>query len=92
MQSIASRNRRSENSNHSLIGKKPDAILALNTNNTKYELLYVECSRILCNSQKQDDDSVKLWRVCNDGMSWVWKSCKPARNQFGVVGIQIYGL
>ncbi|RIA85369.1 hypothetical protein C1645_830889 [Glomus cerebriforme] len=66
MQSIASKSRKNENLNHTQIGKKPNAILVLYTNNIKYELLYVECSQILCYSQKQDDDSVKLWRVCND--------------------------
>jgi len=56
-----------------------------------YELMYVECSRIFCNKQKEDDDNVKLWRETNDGMYWVQKSRKPEKGQFGIIGVQVAG-
>ena len=54
-----------------------------------YELMYVECSRIFCNKQKEDDDNVKLWRETNDGMYWVQKSHKLEKGQFGIIGVQV---
>ena len=39
-----------------------------------YELMYAECSRIICTKQKEEDDDIKLWRECNDGLFWVQKS------------------
>ena len=55
------------------------------------ELMYVESSRIICTNSKKVDDNVKLWRETLDGMSFIGASCRPARNQFGVVGLQIAG-
>ncbi|CAG8707263.1 15779_t:CDS:2, partial [Acaulospora colombiana] len=37
------------------------------------------------------DDDVKLWRETLDGMSFIGSSCRPVRNQFGIVGLQIAG-
>jgi hypothetical protein len=91
-QSIASKNRKNINSEYIEIGKKPDAMLAMYINNIKYELMYVETSQICCTSRKRDDDHVKLWRQCNDGLSWVYGSCIPAKNRFCLIGIQIHGL
>ncbi|CAG8727915.1 20161_t:CDS:2, partial [Racocetra persica] len=31
-----------------------------------FEIMYVECSRLVCTPQKTIDDDVKLWRECND--------------------------
>ena len=57
-----------------------------------FELMYIECSRLICNSpQKKTDDEVKLWRETNDGMYWVLQSLKPDKDQFGIVSIQIAG-
>ena len=56
-----------------------------------YELLYVECSRSICNESKKHDDEIKLWREMNDGMDFVYKSCKPETNKFGIFGIQVAG-
>jgi hypothetical protein len=56
-----------------------------------YKLMYVECSRIFCNKQKEDDDNVKLWRETNDGMYWVQKSRKLEKGQFGIIGVQVAG-
>ncbi|CAB5203919.1 unnamed protein product [Rhizophagus irregularis] len=39
-----------------------------------------------------DDDDVKLWREMIDGTSAINALCRPAGNEFGVVGIQIAGL
>ncbi|UZN99120.1 uncharacterized protein OCT59_000400 [Rhizophagus irregularis] len=42
--------------------------------------------------ERIDDDDVKLWREMIDGTSAINALCKPAGNEFGVVGIQIAGL
>jgi len=72
-------------------GQKPDIMLTMKHHEKNYELLYVECSRLFCSDQKDQDDEVKLWRECNDGLYWVHKGCKPDKNQFGVVGLQVAG-
>ncbi len=56
-----------------------------------YELIFVESSRIACTRIKEENDNVKLWREMNDGMAWVHKGCKPDKNEFGVLGLQIAG-
>ncbi|CAG8794676.1 20074_t:CDS:2, partial [Racocetra persica] len=43
-----------------------------------FEIMYVECSRLVCTPQKMIDDDVKLWREYND-------------EQFGIVEIQVAG-
>ncbi|CAG8615392.1 9151_t:CDS:2 [Paraglomus occultum] len=40
---------------------------------------------------KKREDEVKLWRETNDGMFWVRQGCKPEKDQFGIVGIQVAG-
>ncbi|CAG8752442.1 8165_t:CDS:1 [Dentiscutata erythropus] len=57
----------------------------------KYELMYSECSRLFCTSQKIDDDAVKLWRETNDSMYWVYKGCRPEKDEFGIIGLQVAG-
>lgn len=88
---MASQERKIFNSSDSKVGNKPDAILAAYYNNIKYELMYVENSRIICSSRKKDDDYLKLCRQCNDGILWVFNSCSPAKNQFCLLGLQIFG-
>lgn len=56
-----------------------------------YELLYIECSRLFCTKQKDQDDEVKLWWKCNDSLYWVYKRCKPDKDQFSIVGLQVAG-
>ena len=34
---------------------------------------------------------MKLFRLCNDGLDLVLNSCTPPNNEFGILGIQIYG-
>ena len=60
-------------------------------NRKVYELMFVECSRLSCTKRKELDDMVKLWRETNDGLYWAQKGCKPEKEQFGIVGIQVAG-
>ncbi|RHZ49320.1 hypothetical protein Glove_522g51 [Diversispora epigaea] len=96
-QSIASKTRRSSSSNEersiqkNLIGKKPDVMVMTKYRGKVFELTYVESSRVICTKSKKDDDSVKLWRETLDGISFVGNACRPASNQFGIVGIQVAG-
>ncbi|PKB98565.1 hypothetical protein RhiirA5_431170 [Rhizophagus irregularis] len=55
------------------------------------ELLYTESSRIVCSNSKKSDDEVKLWRETLDKASYISALCRPAGNQFGIVGIQVAG-
>ena len=56
-----------------------------------FELMFGECSRIICDNNKRRNDEIKLWREANDGMSWVEKLRNPEKEQFAIVGIQIAG-
>ena len=60
-----------------------------NCNNRSYELIYSESSHIICNKQKKKNDIVKTWREMNDGMYWAHKGCKPDKDDFDIIGIQI---
>ncbi len=40
---------------------------------------------------KKINDMIKLWREMNDGMDHVHRSCKPDKNEVGILGIQIAG-
>jgi hypothetical protein len=57
-----------------------------------FELLFGECSHIICDKNKKENDKVKLWREVNDGMYWVQKRHKPSKEQFSIIGIQIAGI
>jgi hypothetical protein len=72
-------------------GRRPDVMFVMKHNGKNYELLFTECSRLLCMAQKERDDQVKLWREVNDGMYWTRKSCKPDMDEFGIIGVQIAG-
>ncbi|GBB91848.1 hypothetical protein RclHR1_19260004 [Rhizophagus clarus] len=61
MQSVASQFRKNNFSDYSQIGNKPDAMFAL-FYKKKYELLYIESSRVYCTIRKTKDDYLKLWR------------------------------
>jgi len=54
-----------------------------------YELMFVECSRLVCRKSKKEMDEVKLWREMNDGMAYIHSSYKPDKNEFGILGIQV---
>ncbi|KAG9287403.1 hypothetical protein G9A89_023775 [Geosiphon pyriformis] len=86
-QSIASADRKGEG--HT--GRRPDIMLEVKYLETVFELMYVECSRLTCTSQKKTDDEIKLWRETNDGLYWIRQTLKPDKDQFGVVGIQVAG-
>ncbi|CAG8838714.1 42363_t:CDS:2, partial [Gigaspora margarita] len=84
-QSIASKDRRGEDK----MGRRPDIMFEVLHEGKVYELMYGECSRIFCIPKKELDDRTKLWRETNDGLYWTRKGCKPEKEQFGIVGIQI---
>ncbi|CAG8837290.1 10755_t:CDS:2, partial [Racocetra persica] len=84
-ESLASKNRKGK------YGKKPDIMFMLKHKKKKYELMYGECSRLVCDEQKEEMDRTKLWREINDGMFWVHKGCLPTKEEFGIVGIQVAG-
>jgi hypothetical protein len=68
-----------------------DIMFEFKYNKKVYELMFVECSRLSCTKRKELDDMVKLWRETNDGLYWARKGCKPEKEQFGIVGIQVAG-
>ncbi|UZN99410.1 uncharacterized protein OCT59_000684 [Rhizophagus irregularis] len=91
-QSIASKIRKNKGIDRERIGKKPDIMGIMKQDTNDIELIYVESSRITCSEKKKDDYDVKLWREMIDGTSAINALCRPAGNEFGVVGIQIAGL
>ncbi|RHZ59535.1 hypothetical protein Glove_363g44 [Diversispora epigaea] len=86
-QSIASADKRGDGR----VGRRPDIIFISKEYNKYYELMYAECSRIICMKQKEEDDNIKLWRECNDGLYWVQKSHRLKKEHFGIIGIQVAG-
>lgn len=74
------------------MGKKPDIMVLDQYVDKIFELIYVECSRIVCSTTKKANDEVKLWRETLDGASFVNIACRPTSNQFGIVGIQVAGM
>ncbi|CAG8540121.1 4238_t:CDS:2 [Ambispora leptoticha] len=56
-----------------------------------YELIFAECSRIVCGGTKEEDDRVKLWRELNDGLYWANRGCRLVENEFGILGFQVAG-
>jgi hypothetical protein len=60
-------------------------------NKELFELMFVECSRIFCTKNKEENDEVKLWREMNDGMNYVHKFYRPEKDEFGILGIQVAG-
>ena len=72
-------------------GKRPDFMHLIKWEGKMFELVFGECSRIICNNNKKRDDEIKLWREANDGMFWVRKLRKPEKEQFTIIGIQVAG-
>ncbi|CAG8687208.1 11063_t:CDS:2, partial [Acaulospora morrowiae] len=70
-------------------GQRPDVMFVMKHRERNYELLYIECSRLICTKQKEQDDEIKLWREANDRMYYVRKRCKPDKDEFGIVGVQV---
>ncbi|PKK56324.1 hypothetical protein RhiirC2_800266 [Rhizophagus irregularis] len=58
---------------------------------TVFELMYTECSRLICSEKKKNDDRIKLWQKANDGMYWVRKGRKPNIDEFGIISLQVAG-
>ncbi|CAG8526987.1 16487_t:CDS:2 [Dentiscutata heterogama] len=90
-QSLASKARRNIGTSKERMGKKPDVMVLEEYEKKIIEILYVECSRIVCDATKKADDDTKLWRETLDGVSFVSAVCRPTSNQFGIVGIQVGG-
>jgi hypothetical protein len=67
---VASKDRRGER------GKRPDIMFIVKHEDRIYELIFAECSRIICGDTKKDDDRVKLWRELNDGLYWANRGLK----------------
>src|SRR4051794_33643475 len=84
-QSSASANRKGDGRSE----RRPDVMFVMKHNGKNYELLFTECSRLSCTSKKERDDEAKLWHKVNDGMYWTRKSCKPDKDEFGIIGVQI---
>ncbi|RIB16634.1 hypothetical protein C2G38_1495689 [Gigaspora rosea] len=84
-QSTASANRKGKGH----LGKQQDFMYLQKREGKIFELVYGECSRLLCSDTKKKDDEIKLWRETNDGMFWVRQGCKPEKDQFGIIGIQV---
>lgn len=82
-QSVASAKRRG------IMGRRPDIMFVVTYLETIFELMYIECSRLICTEKKKIDDEIKLWRECNDGLYWVRQTLKPDKDQFNIIGIQI---
>ncbi|CAG8616724.1 13937_t:CDS:2 [Ambispora leptoticha] len=82
---VASKDRRGER------GKRPDIMFIARHEERIYELIFAECSRIVCSDEKEDDDRVKLWRELNDGLYWANRGCRLDENEFGILGFQVAG-
>ncbi|CAG8598817.1 4465_t:CDS:2 [Paraglomus occultum] len=87
-QSIARADRRNRKCQ---TGRRPDLMLVAKDDDRTYELLYLECSKPACTRQKENDDKTKLWRHMNDGLYWVYKTRRPEKGHFGVIGVQVAG-
>nr|CAG8666555.1 11083_t:CDS:2 [Entrophospora candida] len=72
-------------------GKHPDVMFTEMCDGKLYELMFVECSHLVCTKKKKENDKVKLWREMNDGMYFLHGNCRPVKNEFGILGIQVAG-
>ncbi|RHZ76282.1 hypothetical protein Glove_199g104 [Diversispora epigaea] len=86
-QSVASADRKGDGR----VGRWPDIMFISKEDDKFYKLMYAECSRIICTKQKEEDDDIKLWCECNDGLYWAQKSRRLEKEQFGIIGIQVAG-
>ncbi|CAG8815232.1 33880_t:CDS:1, partial [Racocetra persica] len=46
--------------------RRPDVMFMVKHLDMLFEIMYVECLRLVCTPQKTIDDNVKLWKECND--------------------------
>ncbi|RHZ89310.1 hypothetical protein Glove_16g162 [Diversispora epigaea] len=83
-QSIASADRRGT-------GRRPDIMFIIEYLDVFFELMYIECSQLLCTEQKKVNDDIKLWRECNDGMYYTRKTLNLDKDQFKIIEVQIAG-
>lgn len=74
------------------MGKRPDFMYLIKQKTKIFELIFGECSRVICDKNKKKRDEIKLWREVNDGMYWIRQGCKPMKEQFCIIGIQIAGI
>jgi hypothetical protein len=73
-------------------GKRPDVMYIIEREEKLYELIFTESSRLICIDSKEENDKIKLWREMNDGMAYVHKGCRPDKDEFGILGIQVAGM
>ena len=73
------------------MGKRPDFMYLFKHETKLFELIFGECSRLVCTKNKIKEDKVKLMRETNDGMALVLKKCQPEKEKFSIIGIQIAG-
>ncbi|CAG8800008.1 34332_t:CDS:1, partial [Racocetra persica] len=83
--SIASADRKRDGQ----VGRRPDIMFMVKYLDVLFEIMYIECSRLVYMPQKIVDDDIKLWRECNDGMCYAQKILNPDKDQFEIVEIQI---
>nr|CAG8640451.1 2455_t:CDS:2 [Entrophospora candida] len=70
-------------------GKCPDVMFTEMRDGKLYELMFVECLCLVCTKKKKENDKVKLWREMNNGMYFLHRNCRPVKNEFGILGIQL---
>jgi hypothetical protein len=73
-------------------GKQSDVMYIIEREEKLYELIFTESSRLICIDSKEENDKIKLWREMNDGMAYVHKGCKPDKDEFGILRIQVAGM
>ena len=73
-------------------GKRLDIMFIAKHMDRIYELVFAECSHIICSDVKEDDDKVKLWWKFNDALYWTNRGCKlKEKNEFNILGFQVAG-
>jgi len=72
-------------------GKKPDAMITMTLNKHDFEIMFLECSRLVSDRNKYNADKVKLWRESHDGFCYTTSACKPDKNHFAISNIQVHG-
>ncbi len=72
-------------------GKKPDAMITMTSSKHDFEIMFLECSRLVSDRNKYNADKVKLWRESHDGFWYMTHACKPDINHFVISNIQVHG-
>src|SRR3954470_9792438 len=65
--------------------RRPDIMFVMKHDRKKYELIYVESSRLSCTPQKEKDDEIKLWRETKDGLYWVTNHLSQIKMNSGLL-------